>query len=493
MVYGTSFLWLAVLLFFCGCSFTPDTSLTPPFGDEIHIGLDMTDYDPNQDPYLETSGSIGILSSLIHSTLFKLTGDTSLEPELGIHVLTNAQKNEWIMTLRDSVYFHDGSKLTAQDVKNAYERIQSNPESQFNNLLSSLKSISVQSETELKFVFERYDVFFIYALQLIPIVKINPAQNNSLPKFVGSGAFQIESYDSHNHVLTLAPNTRHFGAGPYLKKVRVHFLSNYLDGLAMIMKQELDLLYLADPTYEKIFTDHKDYLAIFQKKPIYYIAELNTSPGHLFHSQSMRQTAFASLSNNHIFEKLKHISNTVKHTPYLRADATMQAATKTDSSTHVMDLISFKEHEFSNFITYQLMQSFYPQGIRLNAKPYPLNRFLKKLATKDYDLALYPANFSFDDYYIYQYIHQSGLNSKSDVDFNPLLAQLRFEPDNKKRQAAFDNLQSNLTNSLPFVIFLQRHVPIILNKRFNGYNPHPTEIMNEIENMWVNKKDQKYL
>lgn len=493
MVYGTFFLRLAALFLFCGCSLNPNTPPKPPFGDEIHIGMDMVDYDPNQDPYLETSGSIGILSSLIHSTLFKLTGNTSLEPELGTRVSTNTDKTIWNIHLRDAVYFHDGSRLTAQDVKNAYERIHNNPESQFNNLLSSLKSISALSETELEFVFERHDVFFTYALQLIPIVKTNSAENNSLPKFVGSGAFQIESYDPHNHVLILAPTPRHFGAGPYLNKVHIHFLSNYLDGLAMIMKQGLDLLYLTDPTYEKIFTDHKDYGVVFQKKPIYYIAELNTSPGHLFYSQSMRQTAYAGLSNNHIFEKLKHISSTVRHTPYLHANTTIPAATNTDSSTHVIDLISFKEHEFSNFITYQLMQSFYPQGIRLNAKPYPLNQFLKKLATKDYDLALYPANFSFDDYYIYQYIHQSGLNSKPGVDLNPLLTQLRFEPDNKKRQVAFETLQSNLTNSMPFVIFLQRHVPIILNKRFNGYNPHPTEIMNEIENMWVNKEDQKYL
>lgn len=431
----------------------------PQYGDEIHIGVDAIDFDPEANPYSESSGSIGLISSLIYSTLFEFSGDTSLKKDLAASYTISDDQKTWDIELYSSIFFHDGSKLKADDVKNTFDFVKKNQENPFYDFLTSLEKVEILSQTRLRFTLKNYDIFFAYSLQFLPIIKRNQT--------IGTGAYKIDHYDEAKKILTLVPHNPSGKSHSYLKKVVIHFLPHYLDGLSMLTKQNLDFLYLADPTYEKLFAHHPNYRIILQKNPIYYVVDFNTQKNHFFQNQSLRQKMAAIIRNQ----------------PLPNQEIPLPTS---------IDIISYQEHEFNHTILYEMLQLFYARGTTLNPHLYPLAEFLKKMTKQDYDLALYPANLSFADYYIYQFAKNVGKKSLFNQGKINILDDMRYALHKKDREQALTKVYKIIDDSAPFIIFHQRHTPIVIHKRFRGYNKKPIEIFDEIEKMWVPQEEWKY-
>ena len=60
----------------------------------------------------------------IYNSLTYIAPDLSLKPELAVSWTHNAELTSWTFKLRDGVTFHDGRKLTADDVVFSIKRIQ---------------------------------------------------------------------------------------------------------------------------------------------------------------------------------------------------------------------------------------------------------------------------------------------------------------------------------------------------------------------------------
>lgn len=434
------------------------------FGDEIHIGLDLTGFDPEQDFHAESWGSIGLVSDILYSELFQLTGSTELKGELAESCVINPDKTVWDIHLKPGIIFHDGSILEARDVKQTFDSIQNNPDSDYHDLFHSVEKTEIVDDHTVRVTFQKHDVFFAYALQLIPITK--PANPRDSSPLNGSGAYRFGSHDPNQNTLTLLPHENFFKHKPYLNKVVIHFLKNHTDGLSRISRGELDFLYVSDPTYESLFANDKNYRVLYQKKPLYYILDFNTRPGHPTQSKKFRQLLSALIRE--------------------------QGAEKNIFLPESLRAISYREHDFSTSVLYQILQSLYPHGIQLEADLESFPGFLKKIQAFDYDLAIYPADFLFDDYYIHKFIDLKKNDLNLNRDEKRILSEMRHQTDENNRQNALEGARDILDKKVPFMILLQRHMPILIHSRFEGYSPDFSEIMDEIENMWVPEEKQKY-
>lgn len=76
---------------------------------------------PSSSPYGNSSTQTSITTNSTHEGLVIVNGDGSAEASLATEWTTNEDSTVWTFTLRDGVKFHDGSDLTAEDVKFTWE------------------------------------------------------------------------------------------------------------------------------------------------------------------------------------------------------------------------------------------------------------------------------------------------------------------------------------------------------------------------------------
>ncbi|MBX7147533.1 ABC transporter substrate-binding protein [bacterium] len=457
----------------------------PQHGDELHIGIDMLVFDPAANIYLDPLGGQGLVSDMVYSTLFEMTGSNMLVPDLALSYTTNADKTVWRIHLRENAFFQDGTRLRPDDVCYSFQYNKDHEKSSYHNLLINLDKIEVVGENEVEFTFKRYDAFFSYALELIPITKKGQWDKGEKPTMNGTGAFGVLDYNANQGILTLVPNKHYYKKGPYLNKVLIYFLPTYMEGLAMLTREDLDFLYLADPTYEKLFQDNNTYRVLFQKKPLHYVIDLNVDNPQLS-SQASRQS----------MARLLHEASIINQIGETKTSASQEVTINNDISVStlpsVLNVITIKEHEFSDFILYQLIQSFYAQGIKLTIHPFVFNDFVKAVHEKKYDLALYPADFLFDDLYVYEYANENQKTLLTVEEKKQVVDDIRYEFLPQKREEAFLETQKLLQRAPTYFSLLERHIPMIIHKRFRGYDPNFDEFFYEIQKIWVPREEQKY-
>ncbi len=97
------------------------------------------------DPHFATDSATELFNKNIYSNLTRFNAKMQIEPDLALSWNTSADGLEWTFRLRPNVMFHDGTKLTANDVKSSFERIL-NPEvgSPRRSVLSSIQKVEVK-------------------------------------------------------------------------------------------------------------------------------------------------------------------------------------------------------------------------------------------------------------------------------------------------------------------------------------------------------------
>ena len=97
------------------------------------------------DPHFCTDSATELFNKNIYSNLTRFNSKMQIEPDLAVSWSTSDDGLQWTFNLRPNVTFHDGTELTANDVKASFERIL-NPEtgSPRRSVLSSIQKVEVK-------------------------------------------------------------------------------------------------------------------------------------------------------------------------------------------------------------------------------------------------------------------------------------------------------------------------------------------------------------
>ncbi len=201
-------------------------------------------------PILAITRADNDLVALTYSGLMKLGANGEVEPDLAESVTISEDGLVYNIILRDNVYFHDGQKVTADDVAYTIELIQE-PE-----LKSPLRgnwsgvSVEVISERELNLVLESSYNPFIENLTvgILPKHIWDTLSNEELPfsqhntEPIGSGPYQLISIKRNPAGLIseyeLGAASRGSGSAK-IEKVIFRFFANELDLIAALDKKEI--------------------------------------------------------------------------------------------------------------------------------------------------------------------------------------------------------------------------------------------------------------
>jgi peptide/nickel transport system substrate-binding protein len=134
----------------------------------------------------------------------------------------------YTFTIRENVFFHDGSIITAEDVKFSLDTAK---ESGFIGL-NTIEDISIVDKTKIQIRLAQSDTEFLPFLT-VGIVKANNTDREK--KICGTGPFSIESYNSQQNLVLKKFDNYWQEDLPHLEKVTIVFFANF-DALLLALR-----------------------------------------------------------------------------------------------------------------------------------------------------------------------------------------------------------------------------------------------------------------
>lgn len=177
--------------------------------DEIAVALsaDITSLDPQG--HNDTKSEM--VSFLLFNRLFRLNTDFEVVPDLA-ESWEQPSATEWLIKIKEGVKFHDGTEMTAEDVKFSMDRSKESPKVQ--QVLSEVASIDVVDKYTVKFTTNTAFAPFLFTLvhagtSIVPKAYVESGDDFANP--IGSGPYTIVEWVSGDQVV-LKKNEAYFDA-----------------------------------------------------------------------------------------------------------------------------------------------------------------------------------------------------------------------------------------------------------------------------------------
>lgn len=195
---------------------------------------------------LDTQGSLGLdigtttAGKHIFDTLVRRQGNDFV-PSVAAS-WSNPDPTTWVFQLRDDVYFHDGSQLTAADVKASMDRYV-----ELNGPAAALFSpITVTTTGDFEVVMTTDEPMGTVLVNLTRMF-IGPSEHIDSPEYgtapVGSGPYRVESFTVDDRVVLVA-NENYWNGRPTLDRIELLRIPEVSSRLTALETGEVDLTWL---------------------------------------------------------------------------------------------------------------------------------------------------------------------------------------------------------------------------------------------------------
>lgn len=222
-------------------------------------------------PVLANSNAETDLTRLIYSGLMKIDEDGNIVPDLATHMTTSENGDIYTFYLNPEAKFHDGTRVTAEDVVFTIERIK-DPASE-SPLASLWSNVTPEAADETTVVmtlrepsagFIEQTTIGILPKHLWENVAVGSLRFIELANYpVGSGPFQVKNIKRSESIgiptqYTLTAFNGYVGGRPYLDQIEISFYSNESEMLEALKKGQINATALVSPKLiEEIDTDSR--------------------------------------------------------------------------------------------------------------------------------------------------------------------------------------------------------------------------------------------
>ncbi|MEM6463542.1 MAG: ABC transporter substrate-binding protein [Pseudomonadota bacterium] len=207
---------------------------------DITVGAQLEP--PNLDP---TSGAAGAIDQVTYANIFegltRFGRDGSINPGLAESWTVSEDGKEYTFNLRQGVKFHDGSDMTADDVKFSLERIGTDESTNAQKALyEDIASIEVIDPNTVKVILSEPNGSMLFNLAWGDAVIVSPetaATNATNP--IGTGAFRFVDWVQGDRV-EMERNPDYWGEPAKLENVTFKFISDPTAAFAAVMAGDVD-------------------------------------------------------------------------------------------------------------------------------------------------------------------------------------------------------------------------------------------------------------
>ncbi len=229
---------------------------------------------------LYTTANENYVLRYLYDRLLDYDENLNVVPVLAKDYQVSKDHRRITVTLRDSLRWHDGVPITAEDVRFTVEMILDPMVAAVNKKgwLSSLDRVELVDSLTLEFVWKEPYVTSLHALtELAPIPKhvygvgdFNEHPANRAP--VGSGPFTFEEWRT-GQMISLVRNDDYYGPKAYLDRVVFKVIPDGTSALNALRTGELDEMRITQPQWDTQ-TNDADLVGRFEKTH-YYVPQYN--------------------------------------------------------------------------------------------------------------------------------------------------------------------------------------------------------------------------
>ena len=177
----------------------------------------------------------GSADHLVFETLVMMDQNKNFKPLLAKSWDISDDGKIYTFHLRDKVKFHDGTQLTANDVKFSIKYFKYPP------LMSVIKDIQVIDDHTVKFILKRPCPQFLFELHFGgAIIKPTEYENGVVTNAVGSGPFKLGDY-AKDQYFTLIKNENYWGGNVKLGKVTFKVIPSPHTRVMALENGEIDM------------------------------------------------------------------------------------------------------------------------------------------------------------------------------------------------------------------------------------------------------------
>ncbi|MFA6274795.1 MAG: peptide ABC transporter substrate-binding protein [Candidatus Paceibacterota bacterium] len=266
-------------------------------------------------PLLAISDADRDISALIYSGLLRIESNGNFIPDLAKSYEVSDDKLAYTFHLKDDLYFHDGTPLTAEDIRFTIEKamdseIKSAKRANWNGV-----TIEQPDKKTIQFILKKpYPAFLENTtLGILPKHLWEKTSAESFPlheqnlQAIGSGPYQISKIDKDSSNIPTAyklePFTNFALGKPRIKNIILRFYKNEKELIEAYQEGEIDSLNSISPALIKELEDSGKYV-IKSTLPRIFAVFFNQNHNPLFLDSSVRQALSLFLPRKKIVEDI---------------------------------------------------------------------------------------------------------------------------------------------------------------------------------------------
>ena len=433
----------------------------------------------NLDPRFATDGQSQHLDGLIFSSLVARDASMNLQPDLAESWET-PDPLTYVFHLRPGVRFHDGTVLTAKDVKATFDFIlDSANHSPKRGGFRQIASIDAPDDSTVIFHLKESYASFLWSVSR-PAVGIVPADAVSNParRLVGSGPFKFVSQSQDDEVVLIA-NSDYYGGAPGISRLRARIVPDAIVRALELRKGSADLeITSLSPDMVPVLAQRPE-LAVSERagtnlnylgfnmqdatvsrrevrQALAYATDRESLVRYLLHGQA--QVAGGVLPPNH----WAYEPNVTRYSlDTARAEKMLDAAGFPRGANGVRMHLTLKTStdEQARLIGAALQEQWRRAGVELELRPLELATVLSDSIKGNFQINLLRWVGANNDPDIFEFVFSSrrfppdGANRGHyrNARIDQLTEQIRTETDQQKRKALCSEAQKILSDDLPYL------------------------------------------
>ncbi len=212
---------------------------------ELNIGI--AEYD-NINPILSNNIYVQYIDKLIFQPLLDISYDFKIESSLAKE-FSKINSKTYIAKLKDDVYWHDGTKFTAQDVIFTVNNLK-NINSVYKENVNTISEIKKIDDYTIKIMLTEETPFFEYRM-CFPILSSNSYEegtlNSKTENPIGTGKYKIEKIEDNLIKLEISDNTNDIK----IKKINLILKKTVKELYNALSKNEIDYMITENIGYEE--------------------------------------------------------------------------------------------------------------------------------------------------------------------------------------------------------------------------------------------------
>ncbi|MEO9526830.1 ABC transporter substrate-binding protein [Roseibium sp.] len=444
----------------------------------------------------------------VSETLIGLGYDMTMQPRLA-ETFENLSPLEWKLTLRKDVKFHDGSAMTAQDVKASFEKIDTEEHPAHNPRLSRLldiDGITVEGDYGLIFKTKSPNSAFLWSLTE-PSAAVLKDGTDELP-LIGTGPFVFDLAEPEKTYQT-RKFTDYWGGEPKLDRIVMDALSDPSVAALALQAGDVDLVTnYPEPDFAALKEKNEGQLFSRPTTRLFFF-QVRTADGPLANAKLRNAVSLGLDRETIVAASLNGVGGDVTHGIFPASMASWantrlkldynpekaralldEAGIKDTNGDGIRELdgeeISLKIRSYEGRAalrpTLEISQALLRQigiGSEISMAEYDANNEALKSGEIDMHLQAWGTAPQGDPGYFPSTLVETGVSYNfsgySNTELDELLKKGREHFDDEVRKSYYDRVQEIINTDLPLIPVFHKTQVSVGNGKVEGYRIHPAE------------------